>query len=63
MMKRWAYKAKNRIKPSEKYTQQNGSNVDWIKFKKKRNEFNKKVRNAKYETWREFIEAVDDESI
>ena len=39
------------------------SNVDWVEFKKKRNEFNKKVRNAKYKTWREFVEAVDDESI
>ena len=39
------------------------SNVDWVEFKKKRNEFNQKVRNAKYKTWREFIEAMDDESI
>ena len=39
------------------------SNVDWTEWKKKRNEYNQKVRNAKYNTWREFVEAADEKSI
>ena len=40
-----------------------GSYVDWVEFKKKRNEFNRKVRNAKYNTWREYVEAADEKTI
>ena len=36
------------------------SYVDWTEWKKKRNEYNQKVRNAKYNTWREFVEAADE---
>src|SRR5579859_4734714 len=39
------------------------SHIDWTEWKKKRNEYNKKVRNLKYNTWREFVEAADEKSI
>ena len=40
-----------------------GGNVDYIEFKRKKNEYNQKVRNAKHATWREFVGAADEKSI
>ena len=40
-----------------------GSIVDWTEWKKKRNEYNQKIRNAKYKAWREFVEAADEKTI
>ena len=39
------------------------SHVDWTEWKKKRNKYNQMVRNAIYNTWREFVEAADEKSI
>jgi hypothetical protein len=39
------------------------SYVDWEEWKKKRNEYNKKVRNTKYNTWKQFVESADEKSI
>jgi hypothetical protein len=40
-----------------------GSSVDWLDRKTKRNEYNWKVKNAKYNTWKEFVESADEKSI
>ena len=37
--------------------------MDWTEWKKKRNKYNQMVRNAIYNTWREFVEAADEKSI
>jgi len=39
------------------------SNEDWNEYKKLRNEYNKKVRNAKYNTWKQFVEAANEKTI
>ena len=39
------------------------SNADFVEWKKKRNEYNQKVRNAKYNMWKEFVESADEKSI
>jgi hypothetical protein len=39
------------------------SHVDWKEWKKKRNEFNQKVRNTRHNTWKGFVEAADEKTI
>jgi hypothetical protein len=34
-----------------------------MEWKRKRNAYNQKVRNARYTTWKEFVEAADEKSI
>ena len=37
--------------------------MDYTEWKQKRNEYNQKIRNAKYNTWKEFVETADEKSI
>jgi ribonuclease HI len=39
------------------------SYIDWMEWKKKRNEYNQKIRNAKYNTWKKLAETADEKSI
>ena len=39
------------------------STADWRKWKKKRKEYDQKIKNAKYNTWKAYVESADEESI
>src|SRR5579859_2339244 len=65
--KRWwnddLTKSRKELNQARNLHMRTNSNVDWEQWKKKRNEYNKKVRNAKYNTWKQFVESADEKSI
>ena len=63
MVERRAHNVKKELNQARNLHRRTHNNVDWAEWKKKRNEYNQKVRNAKHNTWKEFVEAADEKSI
>jgi ribonuclease HI len=65
--KRWwnedLTRARKELNQARNLHKRTNSNVDWEEWKKKRNEYNQKIRNAKHNTWKEFAGSADEKSI